>query len=137
MRLFTLKLLVVSLAASVLMLAGATGVFADVGSQNPDFIVMADLSPDTAAVGDEITASASVANATEQWQRARVCWFRRVTGRDPVRRCDLKLIGPNGTRSFSRTFTMPNAEPGTTIQIGVSATNANGTSFASDSLTLS
>jgi hypothetical protein len=119
------------------MLAGATGVFANVGNQNPDFIVTADLSPDAAAVGDEITASASVTNATEKWQSARVCWFRRVTGRDPVRRCDLKLIGPNVTRSFSRTFTMPNAQPGTTIQIGVSATNANGTSFASDSLTLS
>jgi hypothetical protein len=137
MRLFTLKLLFVSAVASALMLAGAVGVSANVANQNPDFIVLADLSPDAAAVGDELTVSASVANTTGRWQYVRVCWFRRVNDNDGVRRCDLKLIGPYRVRSYTRTFTMPNAVPGTTLQIGVSATNANGTSFASDSLTLS
>jgi len=136
MRLFTLKMLVVSLVAGAFMLAGATGVFAGTGAQNPDLIVVAELS-DYAAVGDDISVSASVANTLNRWTYARVCWFRRVNDNDGVRRCDLKLIGPNRVRSYTRTFTMPNAQPGTTLQIGVSATNANGTSFASDSLTLS
>jgi hypothetical protein len=136
MRLFTLKMLVVSAVAGALMLAGTTGVFAGTGAQNPDLIVLAELS-DYAAVGDEITLSASVANTLNRWTYARVCWFRRVNDNDGVRRCDLKLIGPGRVRSYTRTFTTPNAKPGTTLQIGVSATNANGTSFASDSLTLS
>jgi hypothetical protein len=136
MRLFTLKLLFVSLVAGAFMLAGATGVFAGTGAQNPDLIVVAELS-DYAAVGDDITVSASVANTLNRWTYARVCWFRRVNDNDGVKRCDLKLIGPTRVRSYTRTFTMPNAQPGTTLQIGVSATNANGTSFASDSLTLS
>jgi hypothetical protein len=136
MRLFTFKMLFVSLVAGAFMLAGATGVFAGTGAQNPDLIVLAELS-DYAAVGDDITVSASVANTLNRWTYARVCWFRRVNDNDGVRRCDLKLIGPNRVRSYTRTFTMPNAQPGTTLQIGVSATNANGTSFASDSLTLS
>jgi hypothetical protein len=137
MRFFTLKLLVVAVAACALMLVGATGVFADTGAQNPDFIVMADLSPDGAAAGDDITATASIANTTGRWQTMRVCWYRHVSGRDPHTGCDLKLIGPKRVRSWSRTFSMPNAEPGTTIQMGVSAANANGRSYATDSVTLS
>jgi hypothetical protein len=136
MRLFTLKMLLVSVVACALMLAGAAGVSAGTGAQNPDLIVMAELS-DYAAVGDEITVSSAVANTTGRWMYVRVCWFRRVNDNDGVRRCDLKLIGPNRVRSYTRTFTMPNALPGTTLHVGVSATNANGTSFASDSLTLS
>jgi hypothetical protein len=137
MRLFTLKLLLLSVVAGALMLAGATGVFADTGAQNPDFIVSADLAPDDAAAGDEITATASIENTTGRWQAMRVCRYRHVEGRDPYIDCDLSMIGPNRVRTLSMTFTMPRAEPGTTITIGVSAANANGRSHASDSLTLS
>jgi hypothetical protein len=136
MRLFTLKLFVVSAVASALMLAGATGVFANTGDQNPNLVVTVDIS-DYAAVGDEITVSTSVENKLGRWAYARVCWFRQVNDNDVVRRCDQRLMAPNSTRSYSRTFTTPNARPGTTIKVGLSATNAFGTSFASDSLTLS
>jgi hypothetical protein len=136
MRLFTLKLLVVSAVASALMLAGATGVFAGVGSQNPDLVVSVELS-DYAAVGDEITLDVSVTNTLDRWTYAKICWRRQVNDNDPVGRCVLRLMAPNSVRSYSRTFTTPNAQPGTTLRVGVAATNAHGTSFASDSLTLS
>ena len=94
MRLFTLKMLVVSLAASALMLAGATGVFANTGAQNPNLVVSIDLT-DYAVPGDEITLTASVQNKLSRWAYAKICWYRQVNDNDVVRRCVERLMAPD------------------------------------------
>lgn len=137
MRLFTLKLLLVSVVAGALMLAGAAGVFADTGAQNPQYVVWVDLTPDDAKAGDPITVSGSVSNTTWRWQTTRICMAWRVGDQDPQRRCRLVDMAPKSTRSWSRTFAMENAQPGTTIDVRLSAANLNGASSATDSLTLS
>jgi hypothetical protein len=137
MRLFTFKLLLVSVVAGALMLAGSAAVFADTGVQNPQYVVSVDLTPDGAKAGDPITVSGSVTNTTWRWQTTRICMAWRVGDREPERRCRLVDIAPKGTRSMSRTFAMANAQPGTTIDVRLSAANLNGNSYATDSLTLS
>jgi hypothetical protein len=134
---FTLKLLLVSISACALMLAGSAAVFADTGAQNPQYVVSADLTPDDAKAGDPITLNASVANTTWRWQTTRICVAWRIADNDPQRRCRLVEIAPKSGRSWSRTFAAENAQPGTTIEVRVSAANANGASWATDSLTLS
>jgi hypothetical protein len=137
MKFFTLKLLLVAAVAGAIMLAGATGVFANAGDQNPDLIVAVDLSPDNPVVGDAITATGSIANTTDAWQTVRVCVWRKVNDNDPVRTCDVIMIGPNRVRSWSRTWDAERADAGTTIGVRLAATNANGTSWAQDSVTFS
>jgi hypothetical protein len=137
MRLFTLKLLLVSLVACAVMLAGATGVFANAGDQNPDLVVSINLSPPDPVVGDSITVNGSVSNTTDSWQTVRVCFWRKVNDNDPVRDCDVITMAPLRVRSFSRTWAADRAVAGTTISVRLAATNANGTSWAQDSVTFS
>jgi hypothetical protein len=135
MRLLTLKLLIVSVVAGALMLAGAAAAFADTGSQNADFTVSVDLVPDVAAVGDTVSASASVTNNTVRWQFAKLCLSVTVDTSAPYSACKSILLAPKQALSFSYSLVLPYSAPGTTATIGLSASNANGTSSASDSIT--
>lgn len=137
MRLQTIKLLLVSVAAAALMLFSASGVFADTGAQNPQYVVSVDLSPDDAKAGSPVTVSSSVTNTTWRWHTTRICMAWRVGDREPERRCRLVEMAPKSTRSWSRTFAMENAQSGTAIDVRLSAANLNGASVATDSLTLS
>lgn len=139
MRLFTLKMLFVSLVAGALMLAGATGAFANTGNQNSDFIVSVELEPDTATVGDQVTASASVTNTTFQWKFARACLTVSVSDGINASKnvCSYVVLPPKRTLAFSYSFILPYSVPGTTVEVGLSLSNANGTSSASDSIALS
>jgi hypothetical protein len=139
MRLFTLKIFVISVAISALMLVGAGAAFADTGNQNPDFIVSVNLEPDVAAAGDQVTASASVTNTTYQWKFARACLSVKVS--DGINTstdvCSFVVLPPKRTLALSYSFILPYSDPGTTVEVGLSLSNSNGTSSASDSIALS
>jgi hypothetical protein len=139
MRLFTFKLLIVSVVAGALMLAGATGAFANTGNQNSDFIVSVDLAPDTAAAGDQVSASASVTNTTYQWKFATLCLAVSVSDGITASKnaCSLVVLPPKRTLALSYSFILPYSDPGTTVAVELSLSNSNGTSSASDSITLS
>jgi hypothetical protein len=139
MRLFTLKMFVVSLAVGALMLVGSGAALADTGNQNPDFIVSVNLEPDVAAAGDQVTASASVTNTTYQWKFARACLSVSVSDgtTNSTNVCSYVVLPPKRTLALSYSFILPYSLPGTTVEVGLSLSNANGTSSASDSIALS
>jgi hypothetical protein len=139
MRVFTLKMLFVSVLAGALMLVGAGAALADTGNQNPDFIVSVELAPDTATAGDLVSASASVTNTTYQWKFAHACLSVSVSDGITASKelCSLVVLPPKRTLALSYSFILPYSDPGTTVTVGLSLSNANGTSSASDSIALS
>jgi hypothetical protein len=137
MRLFTLKLLFVSIVATALMLAGAGAALADTGNQNPNYTVAVNIEPDIASVGDAVTAYYAVANNTGSWKFTKLCLSLKVDDGDASNLCKYVVLPPSKTLSLSYSFILPYSVPGTTVTVGLSASDSNGTSSASDSITLS
>jgi hypothetical protein len=137
MRLFTLKLFFVSLVAGALMLVGAGAALANTDSTNPSYTVSVNIEPAVATAGTPITANYSVTNNTAQWKFAKLCVSAQINGGTAYSACRAALLPPSTTLALSLSFTLPYSVPGTTVSVGISASDANGTSSASDSIALS
>jgi hypothetical protein len=124
-------------AAAALALTGAGSALATSGTgAGGDFVVTVSLSPDQAETGDEITASASVANRTARWQLA---WITTaLTGPEgrTVRVSYPLLVPPGRTLALSVDFPAPALAPRGSYTLTLSAANARGTATASASIEL-
>lgn len=137
MRLFTLKMVLVSVVVGALMLVGSGAALADTGSQNPNYTVTVNIEPDVAAAGDMVTASYAISNNTASWKITKLCLSLQVDDGSAYPLCKYVVLPPSRTLSLSFSFTLPYSVPGTTVTVGLSASDSNGTSSASDSITLS
>jgi uncharacterized protein (DUF58 family) len=136
-----------SLKARILLAAVAVGLMAllaaptamatsSCGTQNPDLTVCVSVSPDQATNGDTVTATACVTNNTDVTRRVLIAATLTTPSGESYPYRIRTRIGPGETVCRTETFTVQPYFPRGTYTLTVSATDRNGTSSASGSVTL-
>jgi hypothetical protein len=141
MRWLARTVAIAAVILSTLAVAQAAQADTGTGNQNPDLEVTATLvnaadGGDTAMAGDRVRAAASVRNATDRRQLIRITLALTPPGGETLRLSYPFLIGAQRTASVSLTLPILRFVPPGEYTLGVSASNANGTSSADASITI-
>jgi len=142
---FTLRLVTLALVSAVVVIGGASSALASLAaaSQNADLTVVASLTSnnaggsDQAAVGDIVTASASITNNSKSKQVVKVSSTLTapdgtvLSGRSPSTN-----LAPGETYTSSDSIVVKPGTAAGSYVLTVTASNKNGSSSASTSITV-
>ncbi len=137
-----------SMLSSIVLLIGVMGLigapaFATTatGTQNPDLTVSASLSsdgpdPDVATVGNAVTAAFSVTNNTFRFQEVNLRLVLTFPAGQTIPVSVTIPLAPTQTLSPHVTFTVPDFLPKGVYQLTTQASDANGVSSATATITI-
>ncbi len=138
-----IQTLVVVVALMLLCMASVSTAFASAGTgnQNPDLTVSVSLTsngsnPDQATVGDIVTIKTAVTNNTARTITAKISAHIEFTGTQYTTPAIPVRLRPGQTLSQTASFTVESFIPKGTYSITIMASDRNGTSSATASITI-
>ena len=140
---FTLRLVMLALVSTVVVIGGASTALASLATDtlNADITVVASLQgsgidPDLATTGDTVTASGSVTNNSARKQVVKVTTTLAGPTGTLYSHSSAVMLSPSETYGASDSLVLAEGTPAGSYTLTIAASNKNGTSSASTSITV-